>query len=144
MTYLNVWRSGTFPEKQQVSDTTDRKHGLSAWHQTVLATFLGFRKPLYSCTEVHVMCHSSTRPGTFTVRHCTWPSFTGPSPVLVLQATNAGARRPGYKSYHFITCQWSMFVPQQDFFHCEGSCEENFSWKPYTWLCMLNACSFPF
>ena len=35
---------------------------LSAWHQTVLATFLGFRKPLYSCTEG--MCHSSTRPGT--------------------------------------------------------------------------------
>jgi len=35
---------------------------LSARHQTVLATFLGFRKPLYSCTEG--MCHSSTRPGT--------------------------------------------------------------------------------
>ena len=35
---------------------------LRAWHQTVLATFLGFRKPLYSCTEG--MCHSSTCPGT--------------------------------------------------------------------------------
>jgi len=34
---------------------------LSARHQTVLPTFLGFRKPLYSCTEG--MCHSSTRPG---------------------------------------------------------------------------------
>jgi len=34
---------------------------LSAWHQTVLATFLGFRKPLYSYTEG--MCHSSTHPG---------------------------------------------------------------------------------
>jgi len=35
---------------------------LSARHQTVLATFLGFRKPLYSCIEG--VCHSSTRPGT--------------------------------------------------------------------------------
>jgi len=35
---------------------------LSARLQTVLATFLGFRKPLYSCTEG--MCHSSKRPGT--------------------------------------------------------------------------------
>jgi len=33
---------------------------LSARHQTDLATFLGFGKPLYSCTEG--MCHSSTRP----------------------------------------------------------------------------------
>jgi len=35
---------------------------VSAQHQTVLATFLGFRKLLYSCTEG--MCHSSTHPGT--------------------------------------------------------------------------------
>ena len=35
---------------------------LSARHQTDLTTFLGFRKPLYSCTEG--MCHSSTHPGT--------------------------------------------------------------------------------
>ena len=35
---------------------------VSARHQTVLVTFLGFRKPLHSCTEG--MCHSSTRPGT--------------------------------------------------------------------------------
>ena len=35
---------------------------LSTQHQTVLATFLGLRKSLYSCTEG--MCHSSTRPGT--------------------------------------------------------------------------------
>jgi len=34
---------------------------LSAQHQTVFPTFLGFRKPLYHCIEG--MCHSSTRPG---------------------------------------------------------------------------------
>jgi len=33
---------------------------MCAQHQTVLATFLGFRKLLYSCTEG--MCHSSTCP----------------------------------------------------------------------------------
>jgi len=28
MMFLDMWRSGTFPEKQQVSKcTTDRKHG---------------------------------------------------------------------------------------------------------------------
>jgi len=35
---------------------------MSAQHQTILATFLRFRKLLYSCTEG--ICHSSTRPGT--------------------------------------------------------------------------------
>jgi len=30
------------------------------------------------------------------VCHTMWLSFTKPSPALVLQATNAGARRPGY------------------------------------------------
>ena len=32
------------------------------------------------------------------VRHTTWLSFTRPSPAWVLQATNAGARRPGYEA----------------------------------------------
>ena len=41
---------------------TQTAHQLSVRYQTVLATFLGFRKPLYSCTEV--MCHTSTHPGT--------------------------------------------------------------------------------
>ena len=43
---------------QSQTQTIER---LSAWHQTVLATFLGFRKPLYSCTKG--MCHSSIGPG---------------------------------------------------------------------------------
>jgi len=66
MMYLDVWRSGTFSEKQQVSECTTELQTrtverLSARHQTVLATFLGFRKLLYSCTEG--MCHSFIRPG---------------------------------------------------------------------------------
>ena len=64
---------------------------LSTRHQTVLAMFLGFRKPLYSCTEG--MCHSFTRPGMS--YHVT--RFTRPSPALLWQATNTGVRRPGYE-----------------------------------------------
>jgi len=56
VTYLDAWRSGTFPKKtaskrvryQSQTRTVER---LSARHQTVLATFPRFRKPLYSCTE---------------------------------------------------------------------------------------------
>jgi len=58
---------------------------------SLLATFLGFRKPLYSCTEA--MCHSSHPSTSLLVI-----SFTRPSPTLVLQVTNTGARRPGYKA----------------------------------------------
>ena len=32
------------------------------------------------------------------VVHCTWLSFTRPSPALVLQATNTGVRRAGYEA----------------------------------------------
>jgi len=46
----------------------DRRTTERARHQTVLVTLLGFRKPIYSCTEG--MCHSSTRPGTS--YHVTW------------------------------------------------------------------------
>jgi len=77
---------------------------LSAQHQTVLVTFLGFRKPLYSCTEW--MCHSSTRP--WTSLHVI--SFTRPSPTLVLQATNAGVRRPGYQASITPNCTLSSLV----------------------------------
>ena len=41
------------------------------------------------------MCHSSIRPHYVHLRHLHMTSFTRPSPVLVLQATNAGVRRPG-------------------------------------------------
>ena len=65
---------------------------LSAWHQTVLVTFLGFRSRF---TAVQKECAT---PPHIQVRHTTWLSFTRPSPALVLQATNAGVRRPGNKA----------------------------------------------
>jgi len=66
---------------------------LSARHQTVVATFLVFRKPLYSCREG--MCHSSIRPGTS--NHVTqfYQAFLR---VQSTVATNAGTRRPGYEA----------------------------------------------
>ena len=72
MIYLDVWRSG-IPGKTAIKRVrywlqTWTVERLSARHQTVLPTFPGFRKPLYSCIE----------------------GFTRPSPALVLQATNAG------------------------------------------------------
>jgi len=66
---------------------------LSARHQTVLATFLGFKKPLYSCTEG--MCHSSTRPSTSYHAIQFYQAFPR---VSTASDTNAGARRPGYEA----------------------------------------------
>jgi len=60
------------PREPQVSEcvtadmvTMERQ---SAQHQAVLAMFLGFRNPLYSCAEG--MCHSSTCPPNIRVCHC--------------------------------------------------------------------------
>ena len=66
-------------------------------------TFLEFRKLLYSCTEG--MCHSSTYPGT------SLQAF----PMLVLQVTNAGARRSGYEAVtthkaEMLTMQYSLYL----------------------------------
>jgi len=62
------------------TQTVERLSG----HQTVLVTFLGFRKPLYSCTEG--MGHSSTHPSMSL--HVT----------QFYQVTSAGMRRPAYEA----------------------------------------------
>jgi len=109
MTWYDVPRrveEWQIPGKQQVSEcATDCKH---ARHQTVLAMFLGFRKPLYSCTEG--MCYSSTRPCTS--YHVT--QFTRPSPALVLQATNTGARRPEYEATFIPGYLLKVYIMRRD------------------------------
>ena len=78
---------------------------LSARHQTVLVTFLGF----ISFTAAQKECAT---PPHVQVRHRTWLSFTRPSPALVLQATNAGVRRPEYEATCWpivLTCH--IFLP---------------------------------
>ena len=97
--YLDIrWMCGGVPHsKNNCKYAIDRKHRPwtqgwpSAWHQAVLATFLGFRKLLHSCTEG--ICHSSTcSPNMHVI------SFTIPVPALVLQAINTGVKSPGYEA----------------------------------------------
>ena len=76
----------------------------------MLVTFLGFRKLTESCTER--MCNSSK----YTGMSC--DMFIRPSPMLVLQATNGGVRRPG--------CEANMQL--------EHPCMEHYcvDWQPCT------------
>ena len=67
---------------------SDVEHSVILWSAfatgSTLAYLLFFRE---RATPPHVQ-----------VRHTTWLSFTRPSPALVLQATNAGVRRPEYEA----------------------------------------------
>ena len=63
--YLDVWRSGTFPEKLQVSECAiNCKRGRRTTECSTsdsLGNVSWIQKLLYSCTKG--MCHSSTCPG---------------------------------------------------------------------------------
>ena len=95
MAYLDLWRSGTFPEKQQASalliankyhrmterSTSDSFDNVS-WMQK--ATLQPYRRnvPLLH-TSRYVIARDQ---------------FYQAFPTLVLQATNAGVRRPGHEA----------------------------------------------
>ena len=137
MTYLDVWRSGTFllyscKVAFWIQETSPR---LSDVERSVvlrsvftigsaLAYLLFFRE---GATPPHVQ-----------VRHTTWLSFTRPSPALVLQATNAGARRPGYEATLNIggwqwdvlynNCPFSVRGPDQRPQHPYWSFQDAFCW----------------
>ena len=96
-TYLDVWRSGTFilysckvafwiqATSPRLSDV---ERSVVLWSVFAIGSTLAYLLLFLECaTPPHVQ-----------VCHCTWFSFTRPSPVLVLQATNAGVRRPGYET----------------------------------------------
>jgi len=83
----------TASKRVRYRSQTQTVERLSARHQAVLATFLGFRKPLYSCTEE--MCHSFP-PSKYVIHRDS--VLPGLPPLFVLQVTNAGARRPGYEA----------------------------------------------
>jgi len=97
MTYLDVWRSGTFllyscKAAFWIQEMSPRLSDVkcSVVLQSVFAigsalAYLTFFQECATPPYVHV-CHT------------TWLRFTWPSPALVLQATNAGARRPGYEA----------------------------------------------
>ena len=118
MTYLDVWRGGTFLEKQQVSEcAADHKHGpLNDW---VLNIRQSWRRFLDSESRFTAEQKECATPPHVQARHCTWLSFTRPSPALVLQATNDGVRRPGYKAT-YIRCACSMSATAGHHPQCSG------------------------
>ena len=65
-----------------------------------------FRKPSHSCTEgmYPLLCTSNQCSGT----SLNMISITRPSSVLVLQATNIGVRKPGYKANVNHSCTTSV------------------------------------
>ena len=97
MTYLDVWRSGTFLLysckaafwiQETSSSLSDVEHSVVLRSVFVIGNTLAYLLFFQECaTPPHVQAH-----------HTTWLSFTRPSPTLVLQATNAGVRRPGYEA----------------------------------------------
>ena len=109
MTYLDVWRSGTFllyscKAAFWIQETSLRLSDVerSVVLRSVFAIGSAFAYLLFfreCATPPHIL-----------VRHTTWLSFTRPSPALVLQATNAGARRPGYEAIPHVHCEW--YVPR--------------------------------
>jgi len=80
MTYLDMWRSGTFPEKQQVSKCA----GDGSWIQKAAVQLYRRNVPLLHMSR-YIIPHDSVLPGL-------------PPSALVLQATNTAARRSGYEA----------------------------------------------
>ena len=70
----------------------------SARHQAILATFVGFKKPLYSYTEGCVTPPLQSISGYIIAHDQFYQAF----PILVLQTTNSWVRRPGYETNHEV------------------------------------------
>jgi len=68
-------------------------------------------------------------PSYVQVPHTTWLSFTRPSPALVLQATNAGARRPGYEATRAVQCFKCHYLTPNSIW------EKNLSHPWLSWAC---------
>ena len=99
MTYLYVWRSGTFLlysckaafwTQETLPRLSDVERSVVLRSVFAIGSTLTYLLFLQECaTPPHVQVH-----------HTMWLSLTRPPPTLVLQATNAGVRRPGYEANH--------------------------------------------
>ena len=96
-TYLDVWRSGTFllyscKAAFWIQETSPRlsdvERSVIIWSVFAIGSALAYL----------LFFREYATPPYVQVYHTTWLSFARPSPALVLQATNAGARRPGYQA----------------------------------------------
>ena len=98
---MEEWHSRGIAQESTVSmlliATTDRG-GTEQWTSGSLGDVPQVQKPaLQLHRTLKPFLHTSTqRPGTCTSLHMT--TFTKPFPVLVLQATNVEARRPGHEA----------------------------------------------
>ena len=97
MTYLDMWRSGTFllyscKAAFWIQERSTRLSDVEC--SVVLRSVFA----IGSALAYLLFFQEGATPPHVQVRHTTWLSFTRPSPVLVLQVTNAGARMPGYEA----------------------------------------------
>ena len=110
MTYLDVWRSGTFllyscKVAFWIQETSPRlcdvECSVILWSVFAIGSALAHLLFFRECAT----------PPYVQVRHTTWLSFTRPSPALVLQATNAGAWSPGYEARVKDMLLYSVYSP---------------------------------
>ena len=96
MTYLDVWRSGTFLLYSCKSAfwLQETSPSLSNVERSVVVQSVFAISSALTYLQFFQECAT---PPHVQVCHCTWLGFTRPSPALVLQATNTGVRKPGYK-----------------------------------------------
>jgi len=77
-----------FWSQETIPRLSDVELSVILWSMFVIGSALTYSQFFQECaTPPHVQAC-----------HCTWLSFTRTSPMLVLQARNAGARRPGYQA----------------------------------------------
>ena len=97
MMYLDVWRSGTFllyscKAAFWIQETSPRLSDVEC--SVILRSVFA----IGSALAYLLFFQECATPPHVQVRHTTWLSSTRPSPALVLQATNAGSRKPGYEA----------------------------------------------
>ena len=107
MTYLDVWRSGPFllyscKATFWIQETSLRLSDVE--RSVVLRSVFA----IGSALAYLLFFRECATPPHVHVRHTTWLSFTRPSPALVLaNATNTGARRPGYEARDKWVFHWN-------------------------------------
>jgi len=106
MMYLDIWRSGTFllyscKAAFWIQEMSPKLSNVEC------SVVLRFVFGIGSALAYLLFFRECATPPYVQVHHTTWLSFTRSSPVLVLQATNAGVRSPGYKAinYPHFTCK---------------------------------------
>ena len=107
MTYLDVWRSGTFllyscKAALWIQETSPRLSDVEC--SVVLRSVFA----IGSALAYLLFFQECSTPPHVQVHHTTWFNSTRPSPTLVLEATNARVRRPGYNANFTWRCSMNF------------------------------------